>query len=220
MTTVLLNDDNELIITSKERIMQRSKNVDNLQFITSVMYKDTIDMTDFTCTLEYLLPISKEYKVETLVRDEELYKDEYFSYSLPFDTNFTSENGGIECQLTFTNSVMDDQGVVTQYVRKSSPCKITIVPVTAWSDVIPDSAINFLDQKVLELKELLNELNDTSGVITSTKADNIEIVSQESGEKYLTLTSSGVEIGNKIDLNDLGYDISEVSSEGLVKVII
>lgn len=219
MTTILLNDDNELVVTVKERIMQRSKNVDSLQFIVPIIYKETIDMTPYECTLEYLLPISKKYKTEILTRDPEPYKDDFYRYILPFDTGFTSEIGDIEFQLTLTNSEMDSEGIVTQYVRKSSSCVVPIIPITAWSDVIPDEALNSLDQKVLELKELLNELNDTAGVIDKTKADNIKIVSEDE-DKFLTLTADGEEIGDKINLDDLGFDISEVSTEGLIKVII
>lgn len=225
MTTILLNDDNELVITVKERVMQRSKNVDSVQFLVPIMYKDTINMTPYTCMLEYLLPVSKKYKIEILARDSEIYEENFFRYVLPFDTGFTSEVGEIEFQLTLTFSDMDSEGVVTQYVRKSSSCMVPIIPITAWSDVIPDEAINSIDQKVLELKELLNELNETAGVIDQTKADNIKIVSEsdpDTGEedKFLTLTADGEEIGDRINLDDLGFDISEVSSEGLIKVII
>ena len=219
MTTILLNDENELIVTVRERIMQRSKNVDSLQFVVPIMYKETINMTPYICTLEYLLPISKQYKTEILVRDPEIYKEGYFRYILPFDTGFTTEVGDIEFQLTLTDSEMNPDGTVTQFVRKSSTCTVSIIPITAWSDVIPDSALNSLDQKVLELKELLNQLNETAGVIDQTKADNIKIVSEDE-EKFLTLTADGEEIGNKINLDDLGFDISEVSTEGLIKVII
>ena len=74
MYTILVNNDNTLVTSIKERIMQRSKLVDSLHFLADTIYKD-IDMTDFTVTLEYVLPVSKEYKTEILVRSEELYKD-------------------------------------------------------------------------------------------------------------------------------------------------
>lgn len=40
MYTLLLNNNNELITTVKERIMQRSKLVDNLHFLVEPNYKD------------------------------------------------------------------------------------------------------------------------------------------------------------------------------------
>ena len=72
MYTILLNETNELITSVKERIMQRSKLVDNLHFLVEPDYKG-IDMSDFTVTMEYILPVSREYKTESLVKSEALY---------------------------------------------------------------------------------------------------------------------------------------------------
>ena len=67
MYTILVTDDNELKVTIKERIMQRSKMVDSFHFLVKPMYKENIDMTGFTVTMEYVLPVSKKYVTETLV---------------------------------------------------------------------------------------------------------------------------------------------------------
>ena len=83
MYTILVNDDNTLTTSIRERIMQRSKLVDSLHFLVSPTYKG-LDMTDFTVTMEYILPVSKEYVSEVLVKSEELYK-EMLEYKLPFD---------------------------------------------------------------------------------------------------------------------------------------
>ena len=68
--TILINDDNTLTTSVRERIMQRSKLVDSLHFLCPPTYKE-LDMTDFTVTLEYILPVSREYKTEELVKSEE-----------------------------------------------------------------------------------------------------------------------------------------------------
>ena len=60
MYTILVNDDNTLTTSIRERIMQRSKLVDSLHFLVYPTYKG-LDMTDFTVTMEYILPVSKEY---------------------------------------------------------------------------------------------------------------------------------------------------------------
>jgi hypothetical protein len=84
MYTILVNESNELITSVKERIMQRSKLVDNLHFLAEPMYKG-IDMSDFTVMMEYIMPVSREYQTEILVRSNELYKGK-LEYKLPFDT--------------------------------------------------------------------------------------------------------------------------------------
>ena len=87
MYTILINSDNELVHTVKERIMCRSKLVDSLHFLTEPTYKET-DMMPFTVTLEYRLPISKEYHIEILDRSEDMYKG-MLEYKLPFDSTLT-----------------------------------------------------------------------------------------------------------------------------------
>ena len=143
MYTILLNETNELITSVKERIMQRSKLVDNLHFLVDPIYKG-IDMADFTVMMEYILPVSREYKSEVLVKSDELYKEK-LEYKLPFDTCLTKEAGDIEVQLTFVKVSLDADGNNIQQVRKTSPTTIKILPISAWSDIIADSALGAID---------------------------------------------------------------------------
>ena len=81
MYTILVNDDNSLQTTVRERIMQRSKLVDTLHFLVEPTYKEQ-DMSDFTVTMEYLLPVSREYRTENLVKSDALYKDMLEAYNV------------------------------------------------------------------------------------------------------------------------------------------
>ena len=148
MYTILVNDDNTLTTSVRERIMQRSKLVDSLHFLVSPTYKG-LDMTDFTVTMEYILPVSKEYVSEVLVKSEELYK-EMLEYKLPFDTDLTKEAGEIEVKLTFSKVDLDEDGNDVQYVRKISATSITIVPIESWCDIIPDKALDAIDQRIIK----------------------------------------------------------------------
>lgn len=201
MYTILVNNDNTLLTTVKERIMQRSKLVDSLHFIANKIYKES-DMETFNVMLEYLLPVSKEYKSEVLVLSNNDYdgSGKYLEYKLPFDTNLTKEAGQIEVQLTFTKVELDAEGNGIQYVRKTSPCTITIVPISAWSDIIPDSALNAVDQKMLEMDARMKELESIAFDFAGTKADNLIYNSED---QTLQLTASGETIGRKISVNEL-----------------
>lgn len=226
MYTILVTDDNELRVTVKERIMQRSKMVDSFHFLVKPIYKDTIDMADFTVTMGYKLPVSNEHITEditeklTLTVDEEgntvLYKD-MLEYKLPFDTNLTAESGDIEVYLTFTKSEMDAEGVVTQYVRKTSTCKITIIPTAAWANVVPDKALTALDQRILKIDEQIKALSDSAMLLVQDKADNI-MLDKETHEIYLT--ANGEPIGDRIAVDELGDSLVEVEADGLIQVII
>lgn len=205
MYTILVTDSNELVISVKERIMQRSKLVDNLHFLVPPTYKG-VDMSEFTCTMEYVLPVSREYKTETLVRSGELYKDN-LEFKLPFDTNFTKEAGKIEIQLTFTKASMDADGNVNQYVRKAGPCTIAIVAVTSWSDVIPDSALSSLDQRLIQLELMANQLNELSQYAYENKADNI---TYNESDGTIQLLSNSNPIGDKIAIDV--FDVTKIDA--------
>ena len=325
MYTILVTDENELRVTLKERIMQRSKLVDSFHFLVDPMYKGETDMTEFTTVvMEYILPVSRKYVSETLVLTSEentvvvdedidpeidivedseeenkgslnkvvpiLYKGK-LEYKLKFDTNLTAEPGDIELQLTFIktdivevvedvenvgnvgsienvrnarnvrNSIptdedetlesdetlddgenSDDTGntdgnenvntgdsnenntgqkvtyKTVQYVRKTSPCKITIVPISAWADLIPDEALTALDRRLAKVDAQIKALADTAVVFTNEKADNIKL-DTETSEIYLT--ANGEPLGDRISIDELGDVIIEAEEdEGMIQVII
>lgn len=215
MYTILVNDDNTLTTSIRERIMQRSKLVDSLHFLVSPTYKG-LDMTDFTVTMEYILPVSKEYVSEVLVKSEELYK-EMLEYKLPFDTDLTKEAGEIEVKLTFSKVDLDEDGNDIQYVRKISATSITIVPIESWCDIIPDKALDAIDQRIIKTDAQIKALIEANEITRLEKADNLVL---DSENKELYLTAEGNQIGDKVKLSDLGNEIVQSSGEGLVTMMI
>ena len=215
MYTILVNDDNTLTTSIRERIMQRSKLVDSLHFLVSPTYKE-LDMTDFTVTMEYILPVSKEYVSEVLVKSEELYK-EMLEYKLPFDTDLTKEAGEIEVKLTFSKVDLDADGNDIQYVRKISATSITIIPVESWCDIIPDKALDAIDQRIIKTDAQIKALLEANEITRLEKADNL-VLDNENKELYLT--AEGNQIGDKVKLSDLGNEIVQSSDEGLITMMI
>lgn len=190
---ILVNSDNSLTASKKERIMQRSKLFSNLWFLAEPTYKG-YDMSLCTVVLEYVLPVSKKYESEILELSEEGY-EEYLKYTLSFDTNLTSEPGKIELQLTFIYSDMDENGKSIQRVRKTSTCFVEILPISAWSDVVPDGALSAIDQRIIKLDSQLKEMADIGNAIIDTKADNIKYDKKTSA---LQLLSGAKEIGDAV----------------------
>ena len=215
MYTILVNDDNTLTTSVRERIMQRSKLVDSLHFLVSPTYKE-LDMTDFTVTMEYILPVSKEYVSEVLVKSEELYK-EMLEYKLPFDTDLTKEAGEIEVKLTFSKVDLDADGNDIQYVRKISATSITIIPVESWCDIIPDKALDAIDQRIIKTDAQIKALLEANEITRLEKADNLVLANEN---KELYLTAEGNQIGDKVKLSELGNEIVQSSDEGLITMMI
>lgn len=199
MYVILINEDNTLMTSVKERIMQRSKLVDELCFLANPTYKG-YDMSQFTAVLEYLTPVSKRYKTEILTLSNEDYKDRLM-YVLPFDTELTAEAGKVELQLTFSCVELDNNGKTVQRVRKTSKTYIDIHPITAWSDIIPDDALTALDQRILMMQAQQHAMDEMINNINYNKADNIKY---NETENTLQLLSGEDEIGDKVTLKNNG----------------
>ncbi len=201
MYTILVNSDNSLYGSHKERIMKGSKLVDNLVFIVEPIYKG-IDMTNASVMLEYVLPISREYKTEYLTLSDEKYNDCFLQYKLPFDSNLTKEAGAIEIQLTFAYADMDASGKIVQRVRKTSSTTIDIIPISVWSDIIPDSALSALDQRILKQDAQIKALTDLANVLE----DGVNIVDNlvyDDANSTLQLSANGVGVGDKVSVRNM-----------------
>lgn len=204
--TILVDNTNELKTTIPERIMCKNKLVDSLHFLVYPTYRN-VDMSDFTVTIEYVLPISKEYHTATLVLSEEKYKD-FLEYKIPIDTGITKEPGNVELQLTFTKVEMNELGEVKQYVRHTGQTILPIIPISAWSDMVPDNALSSLDQRLLKTDAMINQLKDIADVLDNTKADDIALE-----ENKLTLLANGEEIGSTVDLTPVKHPGGETKIE-------
>lgn len=212
MYVILVNHDDSLYGSKKERLMQRQKLVNKFVFIVDPIYNG-IDMTDSTVMLEYLLPVSRKYETEILVLSEDRYNDCFLQYELPLDTKLSSEAGKIELQLTFVKTEIDEYGNGTQRVRKTSSTTIDIIPITAWSDIIPDNALSGLDQRLIKLDSQMRAMSEYMNVLDDSKVDSI-IYNEK--EDTLQLSANGVGIGNKISVRDMlddGIPVIDLDSD-------
>ena len=207
MYIIFVEQDNSLYGSHKERIMQRSTGIDSLMFIVDPIYRNVHDMTNASVTLEYLLPVSKTYRTEYLTLLNERYNNHYLQYKLPLDSKFTSEAGKVELQLTFVYTALDENGNGIQRVRKTSPTTIDIIPISAWSDIIPDSALSSLDQRLIKLDAQMRGLNEYMNVLDNNSVDNIVY---NENDDTLQLTANGVGVGNKVSVKDMLDDGSPV----------
>ena len=200
---ILINDENELYGSHKERIMQRSTGVDSLIFVTDYLYKKTYDMTNATVMLEYVLPCSKRYRSEILELSQERYNDSFLQYKLPLTTKLTSEAGEIELQVTFVYADLDANGNGIQRVRKTSPTTIEIVPISAWADIVPDEILTPLDQRLIVLSAQTQAIDEYLNILDKNKVDNLVY---DSIEDTLQLSASGVGVGDKVSVREMMED--------------
>lgn len=211
--TLLINNDNTIVATERHRIMQYSKLVDKLRFIVPKKYGD-LDMENFPPLLQYRTPIMHILKIERPVLLDNDYKNDYLLYTMPISTSFTAESGDVELQLSFPGLNMDADGNVTEHNRETDRIIIPVIPVSNWFTV-PDEALSTLTQYYLANQQQINALEDLAGILNQNKLDDITL-DKEQGKVIGVV--NGVFTGKGIDIEELGNELAEKTTEGLIKV--
>ena len=212
MYVILVNNDNTLTASVKQRIMQRSNVVDTLCFLVPPTYNG-IDMSNATVVMKYKLPISNEFKTKILKKDEEGYK-EFLKYCLPNDNigvELTAQPGKVEMFLTFVYVDMDEEGNIWQRVRHTSTATMTIIPIPNWSDVIPDAALDVIDQRLIKADAQIKALNDLGDTLGNNM---VNYIAYNVEEETLYLLANDRIIGDKVlvrDMLDDGIPIVDVN---------
>ena len=197
--TIVVGDDNSLYGTHKEKIIQKEKLFNKLWFLVAPYYNG-YDMSQCVVTLRYLLPISREFKTETLVLAEDKY-EEFLKYILPIDTSLTKEHGDIELNLTFTMLDIDESGNTVQRVRKTMNYKLNVAQIPDWDSIIIDDSLMAVDQRILKTQAQIKELEQYAEMLSDSKADNLKY---NEDENSLQLLSGDKEIGDKVTIKDSG----------------
>lgn len=196
--TIIVCDDGSLYGSHKRKIMQREKLFNKLWILVPPLYNG-YDMSQCTVTMRYLLPVSKEFKTETLTLSDERY-EEYLKYVLPVDTCFTKEWGDIELNLTFTMLDVDNDGNVVQRVRKTDNHILTITRLPDWDSIVPDSALSAIDQRILKQDAQIKALSDLANMLDNNQVDNLVYNDKE---ETLQLSARGIGVGNKVSVRDM-----------------
>lgn len=196
--TIIVENDNTLYGSCKKKILQREK-LFNKMWILVPPYYNGYDMSKCTVVIRYLMPISREFRTETLVLSDERYK-EYLKYTLPIDTNLTKECGNIEMNLTFTLLDFDDNGNIVQRVRKTTNHTLTVTPLPDWDNFVPDSSLQAIDQRILKQDSQIKALANLAEVLSEKQVDNLVY---DDKSETLQLMADGIGIGDKVSVKDM-----------------
>ena len=236
---ILLKGDKSLIQTKKISIFQRENLVDRMNFLIPFLYED-MDMEPFQVTLQYL-DVGGTVHAEKLIRlsdgqgGYEDYEDvdgnkTHMIYRLDVTSKLTLLSGDITIKLTMdyidyeaqTESISDNEEAPAptpiHYVFNSDDTVITVKPIADYYSVVPDESLSYINNKIAELDAKQKALEETANTYMATKADNIEL-HVDRYSQCIRLMSNGRPIGDEIDLNTLGVELSDWTESGLVKVI-
>jgi len=201
-----LNKDKSLLATERIKIYQREKLVDKVQFILPQLYEE-IDLTNKNVSI-ILKYVDQEGNAQSefLVKDDELYKDNYVRCELPIDTNITKFAGNITLHLTII--YLDVENQINQ-VMHSSETILTISPLKDMYVNINDKSLEILDQKIIELQASIEAANILNESIDKNKADDLSYE-----DNTLQLMSNGKKIGTPQTLDQLNeFDIVNFDSD-------
>lgn len=106
MYTILVNKDNSLMTSIRQRIIVGSTNIDDLHILVEPIYNN-IDMSKLTAVLTYITPVTHTRNTLALIPSEELYKNR-LEYKIKLNESFTSEAGDIRIHMSFLD---DDDNV-------------------------------------------------------------------------------------------------------------
>lgn len=200
MYTFLMNNDKNLVATERINIYQREKLADKMQFIFPKTYED-IDLTSDNTSI--ILKYADQERVaqsEYLVKDSELYKDNYVRCELPIDTNITRLAGNLTLHVTI---IQIDADAKETKVLHTSEIVLTVLPLKDMYVNVTDKSLEILDQKIIELQASIEAANALNESIDANKADDISYE-----DNTLQLMSNGQKIGTSHVLDQLSeFDV-------------
>lgn len=206
MYTLRITDDNNVIITVKESLMEKSNCVNSIQIIINKLYKEQIDMTDTTAYMKYVLPVTKKIKMTQLIADTTT-DESHILYTIPVTANISAEPGDIEVSFTFLKLVHDEESdTTTSYVRKTESGLIHITKLAQFDSYEPSEMLTELDQRILALMATAEDIKK----LGQATYDNMPIdMKLDSEAKKLTLVNANGNTGDGVGIADLSDSIAK-----------
>lgn len=206
MYTLRITDDNNVITTVKESLMEKSNCVNSIQIIINKFYKEQIDMTDTTAYMKYVLPVTKKIKMTKLIADTAT-DESHILYTIPVTANISAEPGDIEVSFTFLKLVHEDESdITTSYVRKTESGLIHITKLAQFDSYEPSEMLTELDQRILALMATAEDIKK----LGQATYDNMPIdMKLDSEAKKLTLVNANGNTGDGVGIADLSDSIAK-----------
>lgn len=206
MYTLRITDDNNVITTVKESLMEKSNCVNSIQIIINKLYKEQIDMTDTTAYMKYVLPVTKKIKMTQLIADTTT-DESHILYTIPVTANISAEPGDIEVSFTFLKLVHDEESdTTTSYVRKTEFGLIHITKLAQFDSYEPSEMLTELDQRILALMATAEDIKK----LGQATYDNMPIdMKLDSEAKKLTLVNANGNTGDGVGIADLSDSIAK-----------
>lgn len=206
MYTLRITDDNNVITTVKESLMEKSNCVNSIQIIVNKFYKEQIDMTATTAYMKYVLPVTKKIKMTKLIADTTT-DESHILYNIPVTANISAEPGDIEVSFTFLKLVHDDESdTTTSYVRKTESGLIHITKLAQFDTYEPSEMLTELDQRILAIMATAEDIKKLGQATYDNMPTDMKL---DSEAKKLTLVNANGNTGEGVGIADLSDSIAK-----------
>ena len=214
MHTLLIGNDNRIITTNAERIVQRSKGANTIRFLVSQIYNG-IYMNECFALMSYKLPVSGEWKTQELMPSTDLWKEKYVEYQFVADTWLTAERGDVQIEVKFYKVSMDGKIDINQYVRKATDGVIHISSSEDWASGVADSLLDTLDQRIIQLMMIQNRQDEMFEESQYSSAASLGVTD---GKLHL-VDAEGERKGELVDVVlPRVPDVNDDANDGLIEV--
>lgn len=166
MYTILMNNDKSLVASKRIDLYEGDNLADKIQFLFPQTYKD-INLNECVIRINYI-DLAGENIVETLIKDNELYKDK-IRCVIPVDSELTLLYGDITFEVIFCLDIdgnfdldVDSLFRTEQYTLSIIP-HLTSIPPT---EIIPENAAGKIIKKFQEdFDKVKNDVTDLKDYI-------------------------------------------------------
>lgn len=207
MYTLKITDENTVVTTVKEKIIERSDYVDQIQIVVAKLYREQIDMSDCTVYMRYVLPVTGKIKMTKLEPNDLAYETDYIQYLIPAEAYLTAEAGDIEVSFTFLKLISNEDETTTSYVRKTQTGVIHISPIAPFAKYEPDEMLDEIDQRLLVMEALQKNMMSMTESMYNGMVKDIHINTED--RKVILTDRDGNDTGEGIEVTDLSTLIAE-----------
>lgn len=207
MYTLKITDENTVVTTVKEKLIERSNYVDKIQIVVKKLYREQIDMSDCTVYMKYILPVTGKIKMSKLEPNDLAYENDYIQYLVPAEAYLTAESGDIEVSFTFLKLISNEDDTTTSYIRKTQSGVIHISPLAAFDKYEPSEMFDEIDQRLLVMEALQKNMMAMAEDAYNGMVQDIHINTND--RKIILTDRDGKDTGEGIEVNNLSTLIAE-----------
>lgn len=166
MNLLMRENEKTMHLTNRIPIYQFDSSINDMRILVPKWYKN-YNLSEFACTMNYMLPDGTMGIVSVLL-DDEMYNDKYLSYHLTPSEVYTSQVGHINMEFVFTKTIDD--------IPVSLTLQVVRIPVISNNEASGD-----IDQSVAALLEsqiqaLTVRVNQETERINDVENNGINIV--------------------------------------------